>query len=295
MRRMLLIGVGLALIALAGAWRLAPEERLPPGWTWKWSFVGFNTAPDEKTGKYPEKDPVTIYYRELKIADEGGRPASVVVEDRYVVKDPASNKTTWAYILRSPVDPRSGRHADPRFPNDILVFPRGVEKTAYSLRMNYAEGVPMRFAREEQVEGLLTYLYAYKGRGEYTKSYAGNADYPGIPVQAGQEIKCMDDQFTLNLWVEPVTGEIVQIEESCLSGDAIFDKSTGKMLAPIMRWGGRTEGTETLKRVADVRALRSRLLWRSTYGPLLLGGVGVLCLGWAAVPRRRTEPAGSIG
>lgn len=286
------------LLGAAGACRfvLAPHytQRVPPGWEWRATFLGSSSTPDEKTGQFPDKDTLNTYEREMTLADESGRPTVVVLEYRYTGYEHGTRKITWEYITRELVDPWTGARLEPEFQGDVALFPRNTQKQTYSLRTNYLKGVPLRFEREERIEGLNTYVFSYKGRGEYTESYAGSPKYPGIRVEPGQEIKCADDQFSIRAWVEPVTGEIIKVDERAPSGDWIYDVATGKKLAPVLRWRGSTAGDDLLRRVDAVRWERTRLLSWHYYSPWLLVG-GALILSVSPFLRRRATAAQNEG
>lgn len=276
-----------ALFGAASLWMLLaePPPRIPPGWSWQSNFVGTLTPPDPQTGELPEEDVLAVYKRTIAIESGENRPQSIVLEDELVIRDPITGEVTWRYTVHPKVDPATGRHLEPQGTEDRIVFPRGVERRPYRLRMNYIEGVPLSFRGEETVEGLDVWRFGYKGRGEYTDSYAGTEDYAGVPVEPGQEIRCADDQFTVFVWVEPLTGEVAKMAEHCLSGDYVFDIATGERGAAVLRWGGETAGIDVLGRVEWVRGERRRLLLRR-YMPFVLGGLA-LALGAAAVLVRR--------
>lgn len=292
MRSRWLLALGLCLLAAAGLCYglLVPRlcQRIPPGWKWEARFVGSTSYPDEKTGQFPEKDSLSIYERSIEVVDDSLRPAAVVLEDRYTIYERATRKVIWEYIVRETVDPQTGAYPQPEYQGDVALFPRNTQQQIYSLRFNYLKGVPMRFEEEERVEGLDTYVFAYKGRGEYTESYAGTPAYPGVKVEPGQEIKCADDQFSIRVWVEPVTGEIVQMHERAPSGDWIYDIASGARIAPVLRWGGSTAGDDVVRRAEWIAAERTRLLWWCNYLPALLGGTGLLC----ALLALRRRPVG---
>ncbi len=291
MRRALLAS-GATLIVLSVAWWLAAPrlwgERLPRGWEWHATFIGITATADPGTGEIPAENETTIYRRSSRIASEADRPRAVRVEDSYVISDPMSGKATFEYAPTFEVDPMTGRHVRAEYLGDIFVFPRGTEKITYRLRFNYLKGVPMTFRREETVEDTLTYEFEYRGRGEYTESYAGTPKYPGTKVRPGQEIRCRDDQLLIRMWVEPVTGETIKSREQCLSGDYVYDIATGARLTAVIRWAGETQGEDVVHRVALVLAERGRLLWRFRYGPAGVLGLGAvaLALGWTRGRRR---------
>lgn len=276
-------------LAAAGLWiGLADSrDRIPPGWSWKSSFVGTMAFPDAQTGAFPEQNPLGLYDREITIHSEEDRPRSVVLKDDLLIQDPETQAVTWRYTVYPRVDPATGRHLDPAHENEIVVFPRNVERDSYKFRMNYVEGLTLSFLREDRVDGLDVYLFGYKGRGEYTESYLGTEEYSGVPVNSGQEIKCADDQFSLLIWVEPLTGEAVKVIERCDSGDYVFDISTGSAVSPVLRWGGETTGRDVLRRAEWVREERLRML-AAEYMPYGLACLGIGFAG-AGLARRRAS------
>jgi hypothetical protein len=221
----------------------------------------------------------------IRVVAESGRPRQVDLEDTYSAWDPVTGKKVYEYVYTAAVDPRTGEHAAPAHRGDHFVFPRGVEPRTYRLRYGYLEGIPVAFEREELIEGLSAYVFFYKGRAEYTESYSGTAEFPGVKVEPGQEIRCIDDQFSHRVWVEPLTGEILKIEESCLTGDAIFDVAGGKPIRMVQRWGGETSGDDLARRIHAVRRGRARLRWMSTYGPAVAAAAGLLLVGAGLVRR----------
>jgi Porin PorA len=292
-----LVVAGLCLLAAAAAWHfwLAPRwtQRIPPGWSWKAEFIGVLTYADPGTGAWPVKDVTSVYHRSMSVIAEAERPRRVVLQDAFVVRDPTSGKKTWEYVYAAPVDPGSGRHLSPEYSGDVFVFPRNVAKTTYSLRFNYLKGIPVAFEREEEVAELATYVFSYRGRAEYTESYAGTADFEGIRVEPGQDIRCADDQFALRVWVEPVTGELVKLEEGCDSGDSVYETATGRPIRPIARWGGVTAGDDVALRAEAIRRARNRYLWTAIYVPVAVAvGGGLLLAAGVAAGRSRRLPDG---
>jgi hypothetical protein len=281
--------LGAALCGSAIVWHLwvAPRwtPRVPPGWKWEARFVGTQTFADPETGEFPDKDQTGIYERSIRIAAETARPRSVRLEDRYLISDPRNGRITWEYVYAADVDPATGEHLAPEYRGQYFVFPRNVEKHTYVLRYSYLKGVLLAFAKEDEIDELRTYLFSYRGPAEYTESYAGMKDYPGVPVQPGQQIKCADDQFLFRVWVEPITGETVKLEESCYAGDYVYDVATEKRVQAVLRWGGTTAGDDVMRRAGAVRRERTRILWIERYVPALLAIMGVLLMALPASGR----------
>jgi len=292
--RTIALSGGVFLIAAAAAWHFAIADRwtqrIPPGWSWSAHFTSESISADPQTGTFPSEMAVSLANRSIGISSEERRPASVAVTESYVLTDPATDELVWRYDTTAEVDPMTGRRIEPEFAQDYALFPRNVEKRTYNLRSNYLEGVPLAFEREEEVAGLATYLFSYRGRGEYTESYAGTADYPGVAVEPTQEIACADDQFVYRAWVEPLTGEVVKVEDSCRSGDWIFDIATRTPVAPLMRWANETLGDDVIRRADVIREERLKLLLVSRIVPLALLLAGIAGIAWALAGRKARSP-----
>jgi hypothetical protein len=153
----------------------------------------------------------------------------------------------------------------------------------------------LQFEREETLEGVFTYLFAYKGRADYGDSYDGTANYPGVKTAPGQAILCADEQFVYRLWVEPVSGEILKLEESCLSGDYLYDLATGKQIAPVLRWAGVTAGETVVQRAGFIRGEKTKLILITRAVPAGLFLTGIFCLAMGLMWRRsRSQPSADL-
>jgi hypothetical protein len=266
--------------------RLTP--RIPSGWSWRSEYVGHQTYADAVTGILPSSDVTCRYIHQMSIVPGSLTDESVRILDRYVLLDLEAGAVLYEYISSALADPRTGARLEPELAGSYLLFPQDVQKTTYSLRMSYLKGVPMAFAGETDVMGLATYHFTYRGRGEYTESYAGTSDYPGVSVPPGHELRCADDRFRYDAWVEPVTGEIVRIAEGCPSGDYIYAIGSDVPLKAIDRWAGETDGNDVAARVDAVRTQRMRhlMLTRAIPLGLLMGSAALAGLAWIARMRQ---------
>ena len=285
----------LLFIAAAALWTftIAPRwtQRLPPGWSWKARSVATMREEDPKTGRFATETNAVPQVFEAGITDNSSRPTAVKVRDRYTAYDAATDQVVWEYLFSASVDPETGRHLNPEYRDNYFVFPRNVEKKTYKIRYSFLKGLPVAFQQEEMVGGLNAYVFAYKGDLEVTDTYAGTPDFPGIKIEAGQEVRCSDDGFVFKVWVEPLTGEIIKLENSCYSGDYTYDIATGKKLKPLQSWGGITAGDDVTTHVRSLERERSRMLLVTRYVPglLLLAGLASagLLLTSVIVVRRR--------
>lgn len=279
-----LAGAGGVLLIAGMAWlALAPAhvDRLRAGWDASIRFIGMMGFPDSATGAFPAKDVPGIYDRILRVEEDRGR--EVVLYNAYVVRDPLTQAVTYEYVTRDRVHPRSGRHLAPTDSQLIAVFPHRPSPGTYRWRSNYVKDMPMTFARADTIEGLPVLLFQYQGRAEYTESYAGTAQYPGMLVPPGKEIRCADDAFYIRAWIEEVSGEMVKLEEGCPTGDYVHDVATGRRETPVMRWSGASVGDALIAGVARAKRERARYLWWTRRWPTTLMAAGLMLLLGAAV------------
>lgn len=183
----------------------------------------------------------------------------------------------------------SGRHTEPGYTSDYFFFPRGVQKTTYAVRnTSYAE-LPLAFQREENVSGINTYLYSFKG------DLTNTAAYPDTKLQADQSIICFN--FELSYWIEPTTGEVVKFREWC-EGDWVVNTQTGEKLYALSRWGGENSGDDLIRRTAEVGAMVNTDNWMSRNIPLLLATLGCAALLFGLAPsmlkKNRAHEQGNV-
>lgn len=299
MKKMILIMAGVILIAAAPLWYFWLGrrwiERIPPGWQIDTTYVGTSNYADPQTGQFQTSDDVSAYQRTIRPVGDA-TATSIVLEDNYTLRDVRTGEVIWGYTARIPVDRRTGAHLQAEFRNDYFVFPRNVKQQTYSMRFSFYQGLPLSFQGEDEIEGLRTYVFAYHGAAEYTKAYASTDEFQGLDVEPGQEIRCADDQLNLRLWVEPVTGEFVKIQESCLSGDYVYDRATNQALYPIATWSGVTSGDSIHQNVDSILNKRAAYLWAAWYLPGLLLLGGLLALGAGIVMRsdKHLKPVGDL-
>jgi len=280
MRRSWIVA-SVAFALLAAVWHFGPGRR----WTMRLSrdadfatkYVGTQTNADLVTGVVPKDDVLSIYDRSIRVTDAADWPRSLVLLDKYTIRDIQTGAVVYEYATSERADPATGAWASGPHKGDIVVFPRNVERRTYTMRSNYMTGVPLKFSKVVDVGGLSTYLFSYQGPIDFTAAFAGTAQYPGVAVPAGQEIRCADDQFYYRIWVDPLTGEQARVEEGCPSGDYIYDKASGRKIAAVDRWNGETSGADLAARVTAVYDARRAYTWASLYVPGILVAACVGC------------------
>jgi hypothetical protein len=284
----------LLLVGLAAVWQLwlGPRWtiRVPRDAVFVSKYVGIQTNADPITGVVPTQDVLTTYDRIIRVIDRTDWPRSVVVQDQYTAHDIKTGAINFEYIANERIDPRTGTWAEGPHAGEIVLFPRNTQKRTYTMRGNYIPGLPLAFVGEDDIGGLNLYKFSYVGPIDLTPAFAGTPESPGVKVLAGQYIACADDQFYLRIWVEPRTGSQVKVEEGCMSGDFVYDKSTGRKIAAVDRWNGVTTGASLAARISEVYLARRNYMWASLYLPgfLLLAAVVILAVGYSRRDRAVT-------
>ncbi len=221
--------------------------RLASNFSETFQFEGMVTFGDPHTGLLPVVNSPAVYQRVFHVLPQASGQA---LEDLVLLGGKKITRMIWK---PGDIDFKNGRHLRSGFEKDYYRFPRHTEKKTYVLRYSYLKGIPLQFVQEEDLKGVKTFLFSYQGKAEWTELYRGTEDFPGVPVAQGQEIRCSEDAFYYRAWVEPQTGDIIKIEEGCPSGDALYDKSTGKLLAFIVRWWGKTTDADVHARLEKIK------------------------------------------
>ena len=175
---------------LAGAWHLwlgaRWTMRIRRDWSLSTRYVGTQTNADPKSGIIPRQDQFGTYERRIRVTDASDWPHSVMLEDRYTVRDISDGAILFDYTTHERVDPRTGAWNTGAYKGEIVVFPRNAEKRTYVMRSNYLEGIPLAFTGTDRIGDLDTYIFAYRGPEEYTAAYMGTPEYPGVSVKRGR-------------------------------------------------------------------------------------------------------------
>ena len=283
MRRSYVV-VAIALAVLAAIWNFSLgarwTRRVPRNAVFTTQYVGTQTYADSRTGVVPQRDALSTYERVVRVKDAADWPRSVMLQDKYSVRNIETGAIDFEYLANERIDPETGAWADSPYKGEIVLFPRNVQQRTYTMRSNYIPGLPLKFSGVHEIGGLLTYLFSYQGPIEYAAAYTGTRQSPGIKVLPGQDIRCADEKFYYRIWVEPRTGTQVQVQEGCLSGDFVYDKATGNKVSAIDRWNGVTAGSSLASGITEIYKAR-RIYLSALYLPaiLLIGAMGVLAAG----------------
>ena len=101
----------------------------------------------------------------------------------------------------------------------------------------------------------------------------------------------MDNQLDLRFWVEPLTGEIIKLQESCYSADYVLDTRTGRRLFPLSRWSNVSVGDDVIRNATRASSERIRYLWISIYAPLTGLVCGLLLIVGGTLLKRKSNEA----
>lgn len=284
MKRIALI-LGLAMLIFAAAWQFYLKnnfnQRFPDGWNWTVNTIGHSSFADE-SGSYPPDtttadDPINVTEREVYIVDTLAK--EVRLSDTYLTRDPATNVVTWELEYDATVDRMTGLYLEGELAGNYYFLPQNLDKNqTYAISNSSYRNLLMTFQREEVLNGISTYLYAFYGDLNNTVSY------PDVPLEANQTIICFD--FALEYWAEPNTGETVKVREWC-EGDYIVNQDTGERLGSISRWGAETASDDLLRRVREVQDMLFMWQIRNLYLPIGLAVLGIILLLFGIVPQQK--------
>src|SRR5258708_7856817 len=256
-RLLIVVIAGIVLIVAAGVWKFGLSrtwtQRISPGWSWVSNSLTQQANVDPATHKLPDpgNNQANIYDRRIEVVQAKDTPAvAVMLKD--TLKTP-----NYQSAISAPVDPETGGIVQDEFRGMYFVFPRDVQKTTYTIRQTNISGLPMAYEGEEQIEGLQTYIFSYKGALITTKA--------NPPPPAGQIVKCKDDQFQQKIWVEPTTGEMAKTDVGCDAGVYYFDTASQNYLDSITRWHTVTTGDDVLRQIYSIQTSFASLSWLATY------------------------------
>lgn len=269
---------GVILLIAAGVWYfvIAPQstQRFPDGYTWELNSLGVTGYPDEETGQYAEgttleDDPINLTLRTINA--DSASDGAVRITDYYETRDATTDTVTWSFSLETLVDSETGQHVEGETAGDYFFLPRNLDKDeTYVISNSSYFSLPMTFQSEEEVAGINTYLY---GHYEAIDDTIANAAF--VELEDGQSVWC--DDFSLEYWAEPNTGEIIKYREWC-EGDWVVDNATGERLYTISRWGGETTGDDLIRRAREVNSLLNSNRMNTLYIPGALAIVGLVLL-----------------
>jgi hypothetical protein len=137
------------------------------------------------------------------------------------------------------------------------------------------------FDRVETLDGMLVYVFRFSGTD--MDETAGYSSLPDVPERY---LALTDGQGTL--WIEPVSGVLVDYEEQGVSYFA--EKDTKARLANFHEWSDRYTPQTKAAQMAQARAARLRILALETWLPggcaLAVLFILMLELYWRIKPRR---------
>lgn len=270
----LLIGIAMIISAWMVRWMAMDwwSMRIPEDWYFKADYLGNNAFADAN-GQLPKKRDINKYTRERTILEWS--PNRTLIEEHYTLYDITTGKVTYEFVPQFEVDPKTGKHL--RYPDHpetsgiYYLFPRGTTKQDYRIFDYTLNVVPMQFFKETIVNDINLYVFQYKGMIDYTSSYAGSDNFPGMIPPAGQRI--ITSNMLLQYWVEPITGNIVKIVEDS-PGDCFVDEKTGKQIATIAVWSGQTTNENTrhlIQKTREKLQTRNLVFWWIPGGLLIFG------------------------
>lgn len=226
------------------AWKLLAEpnltHRIPKDWSFEAEYLGNLVWVGAEKKFSPQKN-LTLYQRSWKVHEWQSDQA--VIEDSYKTIDVQTGEITWETKLYYHIDPRNGKIISyDKFPEAkglYYLFPQNVQQQDYVFFNYDLYPYTMHYQRTENRDGLDLYVFSFLGKIDFTDLY--NLAYITPAAGLTGKYKVIVEDFYRELWVEPVTGELVHIIEND-PGDYLVDATTGEKKSLYAVWSGKTTG-----------------------------------------------------
>ncbi len=281
----LLLLAGLALCAAAAVqhfWLAQLINRMPASGTDEVTFPATIRSRETPTGEWTT---TTISSRRVD--------RTLLASGRHVV---IQGDLTWTKDDGTPTFESTGIYGVDRHTRRNLPGYGNVERTGAFLfplhteRRDHAYWDPVfigprsaSFDRDETISGLPVLKFRFVAR-ELDET-SGFLHLPDVPERYNAH-----SNGAGWLWIEPVSGIVVDYEET---GTSFFvDPKTGRRIADFYHWSDRYDGATRAAKLKQAIDARSRIVATETGIPavLLLLGVPCLLLGWRQRPAKAHGP-----
>ena len=257
MKRLYII-FSLLFFTLFLAWKLLFEshltQRIPRDWSFEAEYLGNLVFADDKGQVHAQKN-LTLYQRYWRVLE--WQVDSATIEDIYKTIDVQSGEVTWETRLLFHVDSRNGKiigyENHPEAKGRYYIFPQDVQQKDYDFFNYDLYPYTMQYQRTELREGITLYVFSFQGTINYTELF--NLAYLTPDASPLGDYQIQVDNFYREMWVEPVTGEIIHIIEDD-PGDYLVDPISGDKERLYDIWSGKTTGN-TVKHLLN-RAKKRR-------------------------------------
>ena len=226
------------------AWKLVAEphltHRICKHWSFEAEYLGNLTWGSAEEKISPKKN-LTLYKRSCKVSEWQFDRA--VIDEIYQTFDVQTGEMTWESKLHFNIDPRNGKIISydtiPEAKDLYYVFPQDVQQQDYGFFNSDLSPYTMQYQRTENRDGLDLYVFSFLGKMDFTTVY--NLSYISPTAGLAEKYNLIAEDFYRELWVEPVTGELVHIIEDD-PGDYLVDAATGEKKRLYAVWSGKTTG-----------------------------------------------------
>lgn len=265
--------LGILLLVGAGVWYflITPqsENRFDEDWTWNYdidgSYAEFPEGSDETIYETPvsEYDYQSASVYKVSINTDRSSDEEFVIESYYADLDPVTEEEVYSYTTEYRVDPETGKYLSDELSEYYYMFPRNVEKKSYTLYDDYYGVMTFEYVDEETIGDLTVYNFLHSDDMlDETATYIEN-EYIAADTEVG--IACQD--IEVHYWVEPVTGEVLKLEENC-PREYYFTLETGEDAGPYGRWKYVSSGDDLQRRADEIKSELNSYRWQTVYIPL---------------------------
>jgi hypothetical protein len=156
----------------------------------------------------------------------------------------------------------------------LFEFPRDVKREEYTTWFYYlTEPFKVKFEKEERILGLETYLFSYELEFDATSGFSDND--PLVP-----EIYNVKEVPSGKIWVEPVTGIIIKLEDEGI--DYYVEKTgnvvTAPIISPTFKWTAVYTNDTIANQVRIAQNEKQKIQLFERWIPVLFGLVSLAFL-----------------
>lgn len=261
--------MAIVFIAMIPTWLLifAPElKKMPSNFKYSAEILSLDNFYDEKAKKFEgEHISKTLFY--YKVSEI--HPKYLVINNIFSVAK-LSDKPIFSVSRIYYIDRYQGLHvkAENKIREGYLFAPRYVNQRPFHYwHVNYDKPALMKFQKKEMMDGLLVYLYTTHYEADQTADVNKLKDVP--------ERKGVKANIQLKLWIEPVSGWLIQYQDNTLA--YFYDCKTGKPLAPWNKFSNRYTYNSIKEQIEFAKYFKWKILFIDFIIPGILF-VGALLL-----------------
>ncbi len=270
------ICVTLALLAILGLWApfIAKELlEMPTDYSYSADIISYDNLYDAASQQYTGRTQSQTTFSYTTVRTEGTTNIINAVFDVHsqegepifsVTREYAVNQESYQHVPGYGDENRTG----------YLFGPSGYNKDNFTYwHINYDKPLTMIFQNEENILGLNTYHYKANFTADQTANLTNLQD---VGITKGINL-----DGTIDLWIEPYTGELVDYQDAATA--YYYDLATGERLSPWNQFSNQFSFDSISSHAAQAEQRKTTAFITSEVVPAILMGAIAFFTAWAAI------------